>query len=156
MGFAFEYDPRKAATNLRKHGVSFAEAMTVFDDPLSSTLSDDPHSEDEVRFITVGRSSRQRILFFVYAESISGTGSLVPVPQLRLRFTNMKKAPELDPLRERPDLDFSKGVRGKYYDRMREGTNIVLLAPDLMEAFPNSDAVNDALRKYQALTAKRA
>ena len=68
----------------------------------------------------------------------------------------MKKASELDPLRERPDLDFSKGVRGKYYDRMREGTNIVLLAPDLMEAFPNSDAVNDALRKYQALTAKRA
>jgi len=81
---------------------------------------------------------------------------LVPVPLLRLRFANMKKASELDPLRERPDLDFSKGVRGKYYDRMREGTNIVLLAPDLMEAFPNSDAVNDALRKYQALTAKRA
>ena len=73
MGFAFEYDPRKAATNLRKHGVSFAEAMTVFDDPLSSTLSDDPHSEDEVRFITVGRSSRQRILFVVYTENISGT-----------------------------------------------------------------------------------
>ncbi len=44
-------------------------------------------------------------------------------------------------------------MRGKYYDRMREGTNIVLLAPDLMEAFPDSDAVNDALRKYQALTA---
>ena len=81
---------------------------------------------------------------------------MVPVPLLRLRFANMKKASELDPLRERPDLDFSKGVRGKYYDRMREGTNIVLLAPDLMEAFPNSDAVNDALRKYQALTAKRA
>jgi hypothetical protein len=40
---------------------------------------------------------------------------------------------------------------------MQEGTNIVLLAPDLMEAFPDSDAVNDALRKYQALTAaKRA
>ena len=41
----------------------------------------------------------------------------------------MKKALELDPLRERPELDFSKGVRGKYYHRMQEGTNIVLLAP---------------------------
>lgn len=68
-----------------------------------------------------------------------------------------KKSTKLDPLRERPDLDFSKGVRGKYYQRMQEGTNIVLLAPDLMDAFPDSDAVNDALRKYQALTTpKRA
>jgi len=63
---------------------------------------------------------------------------------------------EADPLLPRK-LDLSKAVRGKYYDRMRDGTNIVLLAPDLMEAFPDSDAVNDALRKYQALTAaKRA
>jgi hypothetical protein len=69
----------------------------------------------------------------------------------------MKKALELDPLRPRPELDFSKGVRGKYYNRMQEGTNIVLLAPDLMESFPNSEAVNDALRKYLTLTAaKRA
>ena len=63
---------------------------------------------------------------------------------------------EADPLLPRK-LDLSKAVRGKYYDRMQEGTNIVLLAPDLMETFPDSDAVNDALRKYQALTAaKRA
>ena len=63
---------------------------------------------------------------------------------------------EADPLLPRK-LDLSKAVRGKYYDRMRERTNIVLLAPDLMAAFPDSDAVNDALRKYQALTAaKRA
>ena len=69
----------------------------------------------------------------------------------------MKKASELDPLRQRPDLDFSKGVRGKYYQRMQEGTNIVLLAPDLMDTFPSSEAVNDALRKYLELTAaKRA
>ena len=73
MRLPFEYDPRKAASNLKKHGVSFAEAMTVFDDPLSSTLSDEAHSEEELRFITVGRSSRQRILFVVYTESISGT-----------------------------------------------------------------------------------
>ena len=73
MGLIFEHDPRKAARNLKKHGVSFTEAMTVFDDPLSSTLPDDTHSEDEIRFITVGRSSRQRILFVVYTESISDT-----------------------------------------------------------------------------------
>jgi uncharacterized DUF497 family protein len=68
----FEFDPAKAASNLKKHRVSFAEAMTVFDDPLASTLPDDQHSTDESRFITVGMSSRQRTLFVVYTESVSG------------------------------------------------------------------------------------
>ena len=72
MPLAFQYDPRKAATNLKKHGISFVEAMTVFNDPLSSTLPDDQHSEDESRWIVVGKSSRQRILFVVYTETNSG------------------------------------------------------------------------------------
>ena len=61
----FEFDATKAANNLKKHGVSFAEAMTVFDDVLSSTLPDDQHSNDELRFITVGMSSQQRLLSVV-------------------------------------------------------------------------------------------
>jgi uncharacterized DUF497 family protein len=72
MPVAFEYDPRKAASNLKKHGVSFPEAMTVFDDPLSSTLPDDQHSYEESRWIVVGKSIRQRILFVVYTETNSG------------------------------------------------------------------------------------
>jgi uncharacterized DUF497 family protein len=68
----FEYDPAKAASNLAKHGVSFAEAMTVFADPLASTLPDDQHSKDELRFVTVGLSARNRILFVVYTDTISG------------------------------------------------------------------------------------
>ena len=68
----FEYDPAKAASNLKKHGVSFAEAMTVFNDPLASTLPDDQHSMEENRFITVGMSARHRILFVVYTETTSG------------------------------------------------------------------------------------
>jgi hypothetical protein len=47
----------------------------------------------------------------------------------------------------RADYDFSKGVRGKYYKRLlKEGTNVVVLEPDIAKAFPTSDAVNDALR----------
>ncbi|MFM8924506.1 MAG: hypothetical protein ACKOFS_11380 [Microcystis panniformis] len=49
----------------------------------------------------------------------------------------------------RPEYDFSKmrgGVRGKYVERYRAGTNIVLLAPDVAQAFPTSDSVNEALR----------
>jgi hypothetical protein len=46
----------------------------------------------------------------------------------------------------RPEYDFSRGVRGKYAKRYAEGTNVVVLAPDVAKAFPNSDAVNQALR----------
>ncbi|MEO6804620.1 MAG: BrnT family toxin [Edaphobacter sp.] len=51
-GQIFEFDPAKAASNRKKHGVTFTEAMTVFDDPLASTLLDDQHSLEENRFIT--------------------------------------------------------------------------------------------------------
>jgi hypothetical protein len=57
----FEFDPGKAATNLRKHAVSFQEATTVFNDPLSATFPDELPSEDENRSVTVGLSSRQRL-----------------------------------------------------------------------------------------------
>ena len=62
---------------------------------------------------------------------------------------------EADPLESRP-LDLSKAVRGKYYDRMQEGTNIILLAPDLMDTFPDSDSVNEALRSLKAIATRTA
>ena len=54
------------------------------------------------------------------------------------------KAPEDD---LRPEYDFSDGVRGKYAKRFTEGSNVVVLEPDVAERFPNSEAVNQALRK---------
>lgn len=55
----------------------------------------------------------------------------------------------------RPEYDLSQllkgGVRGKYADQYREGTNLVLLAPDVAEAFPNEEAVNEALRLVMRL-----
>lgn len=47
----------------------------------------------------------------------------------------------------RDHYDFSKGVRGKYAERFKEGTNLVLLDPEVAKAFPSSEAVNKALRK---------
>jgi hypothetical protein len=52
-----------------------------------------------------------------------------------------------DELRPEYNFDYSKGVRGKYYKRiLKEGANVVVLEPDVAKAFPNSAAVNDALR----------
>ena len=64
----FEFDPRKAAANLRKHKVSFSEAITVFYDPLAQTFPDELHSEQEQRFITIGLSSKRRLLFISHQE----------------------------------------------------------------------------------------
>ncbi len=64
----FEWDPEKAKLNLKKHAVSFAEAATVFYDPLSATFDDPEHSEGEQRFITVGVSSRAGLLVVAHTE----------------------------------------------------------------------------------------
>lgn len=66
----FEWDPRKAAANERKHAVGFQEATTVFDDPLSVTIPDPDHSVDEQRFLLLGLSNRGRLL--VVAHSAGG------------------------------------------------------------------------------------
>jgi len=64
----FEWDPKKAKQNLKKHGVSFEEAVTIFYDPLSATFDDPDHSEDEYRYITIGFSSSGRLLVVAYTE----------------------------------------------------------------------------------------
>jgi uncharacterized DUF497 family protein len=64
----FEWDARKAASNLAKHGVTFPEAMTVFRDPLELMIADPYHSEDEFRFLSVGLSATGRLLVVAYAE----------------------------------------------------------------------------------------
>jgi uncharacterized DUF497 family protein len=58
----FEWDPNKAESNLRKHGVSFQEAATVFGDDLGITVYDPDHSEEEDRYITIGWLNRRRLL----------------------------------------------------------------------------------------------
>ena len=63
-----EWDARKAASNLRKHGVSFEEAKSVLDDPLSQFVPDHDHSVGECRFFAVGHSAGGRTLVIICAE----------------------------------------------------------------------------------------
>jgi hypothetical protein len=62
MSLVFEWDPRKARSNLRKHRVSFAEAVSVFSNPLARIFLDEEHSIAESREIVVGHSSAKRLL----------------------------------------------------------------------------------------------
>ena len=62
----FDWEPRKAASNQRKHGVSFEEAAEVFDDPLALYVADLDHAE--IRLVIIGSSSRGRLLYVVSVE----------------------------------------------------------------------------------------
>jgi uncharacterized DUF497 family protein len=64
----FEWNTLKAAGNLRKHGVAFAEAASVFFDPLSATSDDPDHSLEERRFVTFGMSASARLLAVAHTD----------------------------------------------------------------------------------------
>jgi uncharacterized protein len=64
----FEWDDDKAVNNQQKHGVSFEEALTVFDDPLYLEDYDEAHSEREDRFKIIGESAEGRLLIVIYVK----------------------------------------------------------------------------------------
>ncbi|MBM4271660.1 MAG: BrnT family toxin [Deltaproteobacteria bacterium] len=64
----FEWDPKKAATNLKKHGVTFQEAATVFGDPLAITFQDPDHSGEEERHESFGLSIHKRLIVVSHTE----------------------------------------------------------------------------------------
>jgi uncharacterized protein len=66
--FLFEWDPFKAKINIQKHGVSFEEASTVFDDPLAVIFDDETHSTYEHREIIIGHSAQNRLLLISFTE----------------------------------------------------------------------------------------
>ena len=64
----FEWDPQKAAANVKRRRVSFNEAASLLEDPLSTTYPDEAHSEEETRFLTIGASHRGRVLVVAHTE----------------------------------------------------------------------------------------
>ena len=67
MSLKFEWDRKKAASNLSKHGVSFEEALTAFADPLARIFDDEDHSIEEQREIIIGHSVKERLLVVCFA-----------------------------------------------------------------------------------------
>lgn len=86
MFFDFDWDGNKARSNLAKHGVSFRLATSVFRDPLAVTIYDDEHSDEEDRWITLGRAQSGQVLVVVHtSEEIGATG-------LRIRVISARRA----------------------------------------------------------------
>lgn len=76
MQLHFDWDPKKAASNLRKHQVSFAEASEVFRDPLALTVLDEDHSEQEERWVTLGQAKGRRLVVIVHTWREEGSGHI--------------------------------------------------------------------------------
>lgn len=68
MSLRFEWDENKAGQNIKKHDTSFEEATTVFGDPLSLTIEDPLHSQEEQRFVTMGESVERELLVVVHTD----------------------------------------------------------------------------------------
>ena len=72
MTLQFEWDPKKAASNEKKHGVSFEEARTVFFDENAKLIDDPDHSEDEERFVLLGLSNTLRVVLVCHCYRADG------------------------------------------------------------------------------------
>jgi uncharacterized DUF497 family protein len=68
MVLTFEWDKNKSKRNLKKHGVNFEEAKTIFNDPFAITIDDPDHSVAEERYLDIGLSSKGRMLVVWYTE----------------------------------------------------------------------------------------
>ena len=154
MALRFEWDANKAKSNLGKHGISFEEASAVFGDPRSLTVPDPVHSAVENRFVIIGASHRgDCLLWFIWNEATISASS---AHDSRTDENDgiMKKAREKNDEMPR-EYDFSQGLRGKHARRYAEGTNVVVLEPDVAKAFPNAEAVNSSLRSLAEIIRRR-
>lgn len=69
MALKFEWDEAKTVSNVAKHGVAFEEAATAFGDPLSRTIADPEHSDEEDRYVLVGMTTLNRLVVVVHTEA---------------------------------------------------------------------------------------
>lgn len=90
MALLFEWDEEKSQSNLRKHGVGFEEASTVFGDPFSVTIADPEHSIREHRWMTLGHSAKHRLLVVVHTDR----GSRIRIISARVAARSERKTYE--------------------------------------------------------------
>jgi len=97
MELIFEWDETKADHNQKSHKVSFEEAKTVFNDPLLITFPDEFHSDDEERLLSIGRSTRSRVILVVHTEQERGDDAvLIRLISARKAMASERKAYEED------------------------------------------------------------
>jgi uncharacterized DUF497 family protein len=149
------WDAVKEAENARKHGISFPQAMQVFDDWFSITIADREHSEGEERLLTIGMC--EDLLMVVSHVDADDTIRIITAREATPRerrdymhkdFGNILR--DAGPGDMEPEYDFSGGERGRYAPAFARALNVAKLDDDVLEYFAGSEMVNDALRKLIA------
>ncbi len=140
MPLEFEWDPRKDRSNNRKHGIGFAEAMSVFSNPLARIFPDEEHSAEERREIVIGQSAARR--------GRSGT-----IMKSRSRAKPNPKQP--DELRAGYHFDYTKAKPNRFAGRVRPESVAILLDPDVAQVFKSAESVNAVLRALVATMPRR-
>lgn len=173
MELKFEWDRNKAKSNFRKHNITFDEARTIFSDDFVITFPDGLHSDEEHRFISIGFSTKSRILLVVHTEEARFKNEIViRIISTRKATASEEKAMKKENKEMLAEYDFSgkKGVRGKYAKAYKKGHSVRIyggdklvsdeyfgaIDSDIREYFPDSKAVNGALRKLISLVSKRS
>jgi Ribonuclease toxin, BrnT, of type II toxin-antitoxin system len=159
MAFTFEWDPRKAVANQRKHGVSFDEAATAFADPYGLVVDDPRTHSVRSAWRCSATPSPDASLRSCSPSAVTAFVSSALGKRLVASIANMKKpakrAPRVDPDEILPEYDFSKGRRNLYAARMVAGSHIIVLEPDVAAVFPDAAAVNGALRALAGIIRER-
>ena len=151
MGYIFEWDPKKAESNVRKHGVAFDEASTVFGDPLALLMPDPDHSLGEERYLVLGTSSQQRLWWWpllsgLRAHAQSQHGGPQEANGGAMKKKDNRRSRNIDHDTMRPQYDFAGAARGITAARYAQGANIAVIDPEVLDVSPDEASVNQALR----------
>jgi hypothetical protein len=160
MGFEFEWDPKKAEANLKRHRVAFDEALTVFADPLARIFDHPDHSTDETRaIIVIPRSSD--CCWYPSPNERPRCGSSVHGRRPKANDKIMSKASKRNRRSRREDLrpeyrfDYRKSRSNRFASRMGRHAVAVVLEPDVAQVFDSSTSVNRLLRSVIAAVPPR-
>ena len=144
---------RRKSRFLKKHGVSFYEAESAFGDPLASVFLDEDHSVEEKREIMIAYSERQRLLVISFTEKRTMLlESSAPDARTRKNVGNTKMSDIDDELRPHYDFDYSNAKPNRFAEKYKKMVRHVGLEPDVADAFPTEESVNEALRQYLKIT----
>ena len=144
---ASRWNDIKNEINFQKHGISFEEAETIFNDPLIIVIDDPEHSYEENRYVAIGATCERRLVVVAY--TIRNDESwLISARMAEAR--ERKKYMGADSINDggdmRPYYDFSDGVRGKHF-RGRDRTMVSYgIEAEIAAYFPTNEDVNRALR----------
>lgn len=140
----FVWHSAKAASNLKKHGVSFPEASTIFGDKKHVVVPDREHSWDEVRSLAIGMSDQRRLIIMCFTERDDRVRIISAVWRNAGKGGSMKAQMSNDEKRLRAQFNFSKAERGRFYERYKKGHTITLLSEDAEIDDPLDSAQHDS------------